>query len=330
MKRFAIISLFALLTAASSASAAVEYGTTPSPITTFAPACQIPDGANARSCTVVQTFAGGSNQKPGGLVIAEPGIVTSWSIDHGDAGAATMQITPHFFAAAPVGGFTQYSGVSIGTQRVIPEGIGTATFPDRIPVSPGQHLGFDIELTSGLPGNAAYVVAATTLAGFANLNPKVPVDGVFNSPTSTDMGQKVVGSVVVEPDADGDGYGDETQDLCPARADLQIACPATNPPLIPPQLSAVKVTKKFRLTFTSSQQGTGSFTVSRKTGRKFRKVKTIDISVAAGKNEVALKPALGGKRLKPGLYRIKMTIRNAANLAAAETTSFRVKKRKRR
>ena len=33
-------------------------------------------------------------------------------------------------------------------------------------------------------------------------------------------------SAVVEPDADGDGYGDETQDRCPEKAALQIPCPA--------------------------------------------------------------------------------------------------------
>ncbi len=32
-------------------------------------------------------------------------------------------------------------------------------------------------------------------------------------------------SARVETDADGDGYGDDTQDRCPTRADLQTACP---------------------------------------------------------------------------------------------------------
>jgi ribosomal protein S8E len=39
-------------------------------------------------------------------------------------------------------------------------------------------------------------------------------------------------SAVLEPDADGDGYGDVTQDLCPTNAATHDACPTqpTSPP----------------------------------------------------------------------------------------------------
>ena len=37
----------------------------------------------------------------------------------------------------------------------------------------------------------------------------------------------------VEADADGDGYGDESQDLCPSDSTIQVACPAP-PPALPP------------------------------------------------------------------------------------------------
>jgi hypothetical protein len=42
---------------------------------------------------------------------------------------------------------------------------------------------------------------------------------------SASPGERVAVSAVVEPDADGDGYGDETQDKCPQVAALQTACP---------------------------------------------------------------------------------------------------------
>ncbi len=38
---------------------------------------------------------------------------------------------------------------------------------------------------------------------------------------------KLDASAVVEPDADGDGYGDETQDGCPANGAVHDKCPAT-------------------------------------------------------------------------------------------------------
>jgi hypothetical protein len=34
----------------------------------------------------------------------------------------------------------------------------------------------------------------------------------------------------IEPDADGDGYGDETQDLCPSDASTHATCPVSPPP----------------------------------------------------------------------------------------------------
>ncbi len=49
----------------------------------------------------------------------------------------------------------------------------------------------------------------------------------------------------VEPDADGDGFGDETQDLCPTQTATQGNCPAT-PPLGPTgqRAAALKKCKK--------------------------------------------------------------------------------------
>ena len=48
-------------------------------------------------------------------------------------------------------------------------------------------------------------------------------------------------AATVEPDADGDTFGDETQDLCPTNAALQVACPVV------PVLTAKKCPKGKRL-----------------------------------------------------------------------------------
>jgi hypothetical protein len=45
---------------------------------------------------------------------------------------------------------------------------------------------------------------------------------------------------VVEPDSDGDGFGDETQDLCPTNAAIQVACPVS----VTPAAGAKKKCKK--------------------------------------------------------------------------------------
>ena len=41
-------------------------------------------------------------------------------------------------------------------------------------------------------------------------------------------------SANVEPDADSDGYGDETEDGCPSNAATQGACPVAAKPFVPP------------------------------------------------------------------------------------------------
>ena len=66
---------------------------------------------------------------------------------------------------------------------------------------------------------------------------------------------------LVEPDADGDGYGDETQDQCPTDASTQGPCPAPKvapAPPAPTTLSASAAAKKglLTVTLTSSAQAT--------------------------------------------------------------------------
>jgi hypothetical protein len=55
----------------------------------------------------------------------------------------------------------------------------------------------------------------------------IPVGGKAK-PTGTDTKRLLALAVVIEPDADGDGYGDETQDLCPQSTLLHAACPPAN------------------------------------------------------------------------------------------------------
>jgi hypothetical protein len=53
-------------------------------------------------------------------------------------------------------------------------------------------------------------------------------------------------SVVLEPDADHDGFGDETQDQCPTNATTQGPCPTVAPPAGPTgqRAAAIKKCKK--------------------------------------------------------------------------------------
>ncbi len=67
--------------------------------------------------------------------------------------------------------------------------------------TPGQE-----NVIGGFPGNGG---------GVGSANPYIELPSEFRIPVSA----------VIEPDADGDGYGDETQDKCPQSAAVQGECP---------------------------------------------------------------------------------------------------------
>jgi hypothetical protein len=93
------------------------------------------------------------------------------------------------------------------------------TFPTRVPVGAGLTLGLWMG-TSGMscdfPSGAGDSVHA------AIVDPDVT--SAFLT-VATGAALRVNISAVVESDADGDGYGDVTQDLCPESRVSQVACP---------------------------------------------------------------------------------------------------------
>lgn len=109
---------------------------------------------------------------------------------------------------------------------------GANVFAARIPVQAGDHLGI-----YG-PGEIGTPVCATEgpKSQLAVFEPK----GTTGSSVPFETGEaniRVPMAAVLEPDADGDGFGDETQDGCPQSAALQGACP-------PVVLSTAKQVKK--------------------------------------------------------------------------------------
>jgi hypothetical protein len=73
-----------------------------------------------------------------------------------------------------------------------------------------------------------------------------------STPYSESTGKvRVPVSAVIEPDADNDGYGDETQDKCPQSAAVQVACPSVT-------LSAIGAARKglASITVTANLQAT--------------------------------------------------------------------------
>lgn len=113
---------------------------------------------------------------------------------------------------------------AIGAQQFRMNGKVTA-FDTRIPVAPGDRLGltgepFNYMGSEGLE-LAFYCQRPGTILGAIPTRLGVGEAAAF--PAAAEAAVPLVARL--EPDADGDGYGDETQDKCPQGAATQDVCP---------------------------------------------------------------------------------------------------------
>jgi hypothetical protein len=192
---------------------------------------------------------------------------------------------------------------------------GVHEFPTRLPIQAGDKLGF-----WGLPGvlvcNGEGTQAADVMGFIA---PPARAGGFFN-PTVQQPSKLISGSVTIEPDADGDGYGDETQDLCPQSAATQAACPVV-------ALSLSKRVGKGAAKVLVSADHSAAVTVTgtTKVGGKKLKLKGGTKSVTAGRITTFTLPF--PEKLKAALRNLPASRRkalkvvvSATNLAAGPTT----------
>ena len=94
---------------------------------------------------------------------------------------------------------------------------GSNTYNARVPIQAGDYL--------GIAGNpfTAWCDTKDPTDTYAGTTGGTPIGSVFRVERST--GLQVPIAARIEPDVDGDGYGDETQDQCPQSAAYQAACP---------------------------------------------------------------------------------------------------------
>jgi hypothetical protein len=195
--------LVAFLAAAPGASAATEIGST----------CT--GNANTSGpATIV-----GLTNTAGSLPLSSPsaGVITKW----------TFRMALPVFPAAlletlkvlrPLGGGSEYevAGES-AAERV---GNGIASFDARIPVQAGDRVGLYASFEGS--GVIIYCEAPANSLGYALGNLTTGSRAPF---ATAPVEAQVPVSATVEPDADNDGFGDETQDKCPLGASTQAECP---------------------------------------------------------------------------------------------------------
>lgn len=163
-------------------------------------------GTCPASTTALQASSGDGTD----YTVRSAGVLTSFStiMSGGFRGLVLRPAAPGHYSV--VGS----SPLKLGTSLSVP-----TTVPVRIQVSPGDVLGIDLPAVSNgcavHTGNPADVVYAGTL--------DTPTDFATIDPPDTQ--QRINIAAVLEPDVDGDGFGDVSQDGCPALAALQSPCP---------------------------------------------------------------------------------------------------------
>ncbi len=259
------------------------------------------------------------------------GVVTSWRVNA--QGSVRLQI-------ARAAGGTSFVAVRQGPPRTAANIDALSTFGERVPIGAGDIAGlalapqtaFRVSLSTGVGTNGAFPQASDG----ETFMPAGSLSGPMLGLLSFDA--------TVEPDADADGYGDETQDGCPALAARQSPPCVAAAPSVPanagtapadttaPSVRGIRVSAA-RITFTLSEGGTLRVQITRLLdGRRVKRrcvavtkrnrgaqrctrrgrASTQTISAASGAGRATLKT-----RLRSGRYELKVTATDGAGNASA-------------
>lgn len=328
-----LVVVLALLATTASATAATTIGAALTGTPTLHPAnCAVVSGGVPVSCTVyINSITDPAETAPGGIFAPADGVITRWRLVMGASTATSITITPRVL------GFTnKYTALRSGAPQSIPVAGGTFEFPTRLPI-PSLGLFAIDAVTNGAVGDAPkFVTNIGSSAGLIAKTPAVPDGGTFGVTLGAATTNKLMINADIEPDADKDGYGDETQDLCVTSATAQGPCPA-------PVITAPK-TAKGGFTFTSDLPGkatttlykvTGGRKVGKKCKSKAKKGKKCKIytkfaqwgdDVVAGPNTISYAYKVGGKSLKKGSYRATISIVTAQLTVTTTNIDFKIKK----
>jgi hypothetical protein len=164
----------------------------------------IPPASNCGANTFLQSASLGN-----AYTVPSDGVITSWSFQ-----ASAAPPTLRFKLARPAGGnnFTIIGESDVTT----PTASTVSAFPIRISAHAGDVIGFRIAAI----GHCGMNGTTNTLAGVTGDPPVGSTTAYVTGPGQLDV------AATLEADADADGFGDETQDACPADTAVQaLPCP---------------------------------------------------------------------------------------------------------
>jgi hypothetical protein len=297
------------------------------------------------ACTYIQYTDNGATPS---YVSPVSGVITQWQLASGSAGnAVTLRaLRPGVTSGA-------FSGLGTGVPRKTQAGLNNFV-GERLPIQAGESIGLD---------DAQGLFMGQGLAGAVVKwwSPALVEASGPSAPTNTSVaGHAIQLNADVEPDADGDRYGDRTQDGCPGDATRQaLPCPVgpTNPILpVVTQLRAspksirfgqrssitFRISKVARWTLRFEQARKGRVrrgrcrlqTRSVRTGRRcthYTSRGTVSGDGGPGRVTLVFQGALGnGRALPSGPYRVTATARDAIGTSKPVRTSMTLKPKLRR
>lgn len=194
--------VLAAMGAAGSAEAAVTFG---SALDRAPSDSARTPGSCGSGCTLQQArFAGA------GVTAPVDGVITVW---HVRAASAVPGLRLRVIRGSAGGGSSAPVTASPGVSR----------HPARLTVRAGEGIGLDFS------GGGSLIAADPLLTGNSNLRGWQPTltdgaDRAANMSELTALPWELLLNATVEPDADADGFGDESQDACPRDRALQTGC----------------------------------------------------------------------------------------------------------
>jgi hypothetical protein len=151
----------------------------------------------------------------GGVSSAAPaaGVITSWSFLAGPSASNIELRVFHKLTATD----TWQPVTAAGTLQTVAADSGLHVYPTRVPIAAGDFVGLHTA------GGGCY--ANTPSGDVARYYYETSPQPVGTAASYNSISAIVDLAAAVEPDADHDGYGDETQDSCPTKSSTQLPCP---------------------------------------------------------------------------------------------------------
>lgn len=302
------------------------------------------------SCLYVQAALGGAS-----TAASTPGVIVRWRVLNGSSGAYRINVLTDNPEGSG-GAYHAYHVLSIGetvtvTAPTTPAFPKISSFPARLPIPAGAYVGLTVP-GGTIPG---FQSSAGGQAKYSSTS--APFPGI-----SSVVGESHNGAILydadIEPDVDGDGYGDVTQDSCPVSASVHEGpCPAaagvggasTGPRHANrtqlPQIGSLAVKPKSfhakplgraraggkwgtKVKLSLSSAATVTLAIEARQGRRFHVVTRLTKKAAAGRTSVSFSGQYrrAGKLtdLQPGSYRLTASAKAGAGTGPVKRTTFTV------